>query len=575
MGSFQRRFIAALLASATSLALPLAAKAEDAPKWGAHLDLEGKAGTDRNLGEGDLFLPLAQTDTTLVFGDMRMRFDDQESQEANVGLGVRHMLPSGWNLGAYGYFDRRGTENDSKFSQATLGLEALSTDWDFRVNGYIPLGDDSHTVGTTAGGTTAELSGASVLVITTPDSMLEERALGGFDAEVGWRLPLFDANNNEQLRFYVGGYRFAADGVEDVAGPRARLDFTMARVPFLWEGSRLTLGAEVQHDDPRGTQAFASVRLRIPLYGGESASRLTPQEQRMTDTVVRDIDIVSQTRSVTTGTRSVETATATAGGSALTVIDSASTTGAQMISGVATAGANSTVILSGNFTTTTTTQLQAGQTLVGGGSLAVRSASGKTATLNVPGATINGTPGGSSATVQMANDSTLTGLTINDTDGSGTNSIAVRVDAVSNVRIIGNTLSSESTAVAQTLLVSGASNNVTISNNEVSSRTTGGAANNALNFVGGSGTITGNMFTSIGGSTVSALSLGNSGTTTVTVNDNILSASGGTGFNRAVNYAPGVVVNAGSTGNINNGGVCGGSAPISGAVEFTNGTTCP
>ncbi|MFO1056247.1 MAG: hypothetical protein U1E53_04695 [Dongiaceae bacterium] len=34
--------------------------------------------------------------------------------------------------GRYGYFDIQNSENDNLFYQATLGLEALSVDWDFR-----------------------------------------------------------------------------------------------------------------------------------------------------------------------------------------------------------------------------------------------------------------------------------------------------------------------------------------------------------------------------------------------------------------------------------------------------------
>jgi hypothetical protein len=47
-------------------------------KWGPHIDLEGKAGTDRNLGEADLFIPLWQDDNTLSFGSMRARMDNNK-----------------------------------------------------------------------------------------------------------------------------------------------------------------------------------------------------------------------------------------------------------------------------------------------------------------------------------------------------------------------------------------------------------------------------------------------------------------------------------------------------------------
>ena len=83
--------------------------------------MEGKLGTDRDLGEVDLFLPLAQSDRTLLFSDIRARADDEGSHEGNFGLGLRHMHASGWNFGVYGYYDRRRTDLDNYFEQATLG----------------------------------------------------------------------------------------------------------------------------------------------------------------------------------------------------------------------------------------------------------------------------------------------------------------------------------------------------------------------------------------------------------------------------------------------------------------------
>ncbi|MBF0166963.1 MAG: inverse autotransporter beta domain-containing protein [Alphaproteobacteria bacterium] len=114
------------------------------PKWGPHIDLEGKAGTKRNLGEADLFVPLVQNQQSLLFADFRTRLDDHGSQEGNFGLGARAMLDHGWNLGAYGYFDRRRSDNGNYFNQATLGIEGLSQDWDVRLNSYLPVGRRTH-----------------------------------------------------------------------------------------------------------------------------------------------------------------------------------------------------------------------------------------------------------------------------------------------------------------------------------------------------------------------------------------------------------------------------------------------
>jgi hypothetical protein len=524
--------VLALLASASAFAQ------DSAPKWGPYIDLEGKAGTKRNLGEADLFIPLSQDADTLLFSNLRTRLDDNDDAEGNFGLGVRHMLDSGWNLGGYGYFDRRKTTYDHYFSQVTLGLEALSLDWDLRGNLYLPQGRRTHQVDAL---NTASISGTSVIFRGG-----EEKALSGFDAEIGWRVPIFGPEAAQQLRLYGGGYRFTANDVPDIQGPRGRFELTFDSIPGLWEGSRLSISGEVEHDAPRGSQAFAGLRLRIPLQVfGKPSSELTPLERRMADPVVRDVDIVSQA-----GTFGApETATASASGQAITVLSSASTSGANLQTALNTAGANSTVILSGSFNTGgAITTLQSGQTLMGAGSLTVRAPSGRTATLTTPSATLTGDVGAANYTVVMANNSTLTGMTINNTDATGNNAQGVRASGVSGARIINNTINVTQTGGGASTahgidVVSGASN-VTVSGNSVTATSNGSLAID-IQVNGSSATVTGNT----------------------------LSASGATTNNHTVLSTANIL--SGSSGNTVSAGSCSVTAAGSGStVTFTNAAAC-
>lgn len=402
-------------------------------KWHPHVDFEGKLGSDRSLGEADVFFPLAQDDDTLLFGNLRARLDDDSSSEANIGLGLRHMLRTGWNLGGYAYFDRRRSDADNYFSQITIGAEALSEDWDLRANGYIAVGDREHAA--------AGFAGASITGTTIVLQSGLEKSMQGFDAELGWRVPVFTRDDTQQLRFYAGGYHFSGDDVSDISGPRLRAELVFDEIPALWQGSRFSLGAEWQHDDPRGSQGFVTARLRVPLQGAGSSNKTlaaqTVMERRMTAPVVRDIDIVTQAGAFGAS----ETVTETAGGQTITVLSSNTTAGGDLAAAVAGAGANSTVILTGDFDTgTNATVLQTGQTLMGAGTITVRAPSGKTATLTTGAASIAGAPVGSAATVQMADDSTLMGMTIRDTDATSGNAIAVNVNGGDNVRIINNNL---------------------------------------------------------------------------------------------------------------------------------------
>src|SRR3546814_1594980 len=104
------------------------AAADHRPKWGASLDFEGKAGTRRNLGVADLFVPLGQDDRTLLFANARFLLDDGNSREGNLGFGLRRMLQGGWNLGGYGYFDRRRSDTAHLYNQLTFGAELLVRD---------------------------------------------------------------------------------------------------------------------------------------------------------------------------------------------------------------------------------------------------------------------------------------------------------------------------------------------------------------------------------------------------------------------------------------------------------------
>ena len=283
------RFLASVF-MASSLATPAFA---DTPKWGAHLDFEGRWSNARTLGDAGLFAPLWQSRDTLLFTDIRGKFDSQDGREGNFGLGIRHMLSNGWNVGGYGYVDARRTPLGNHFNQVTLGVEALSADVDLRLNVYAPFGKTSRQIGETGGNPFADFSNGVIQVVTPERTQIIERAMAGVDGEFGWRAPVFDVEALTQVRLYGGGFYFSGNGVTpDIAGPRGRVEFSVDDL-FGFSHARLTLGAEVQHDDVRGTQGFAVARLRVPLQQETKAPRLTAQERRMTERVVRDVDIVS------------------------------------------------------------------------------------------------------------------------------------------------------------------------------------------------------------------------------------------------------------------------------------------
>lgn len=534
----------ALLVQIPAILFAQSPKPDDAaPKWGPHIDFEVKPGTRRSLGEADLFVPLAQDDRTLYFGNLRGRFDDRESREGNLGLGVRRMYEGGWNFGAYGYYDRRRSSTGNYFNQATLGAEALGRDWDFRGNVYLPQGDRIRNLGTTGGGAPfAAISGGTVQIITPGSATSEERALKGHDVEIGWRMPVFDADNRRQLRFYAGGFRFS-DKVVEVSGPRVRLEYTTAELSGLWEGAQLVVSAEAQNDNARGDQAFLGVRLRVPLGNTSKAPRLTAQERRMTAAVMRDVDIVTQSRVSATTPQVVETAT-TAGGQPVIVLTGAGTP--DLPAAITAAGMDSTVILSGTFTPTAITFLQDGQTIMGAGSLTLTSPSGRTAVLTTPAATVNASTASNDLVFYMNFRSTLRGLTINNT-GTG-NISGVFSEGRDDITIANNTITATSTngGVARALYSGSSASNITITGNILTANSTGGLA----------------------------IAYG-TGVSQSTFTNNTVAAYGSGGINdRAVdlNFA---TILTGSTGNIRVNGACTVNSHFGGTIGFTDGSSCP
>jgi len=619
---------AALAADAAPRALKSAGPA-DAPKWGAHLDLEGKWGNRRSLGDIGLFAPLWQSPTSLFFTDIRGRLDDQDSREGNFGFGLRHMLPSGWNAGVYGYYDARRTGHGSFFQQATLGTELLSADFDLRVNGYLPFGKREHGIGGAGGTPFAEFANGTIEIVT-PGGGFVERALRGFDAEIGWRLPVFPVDSVTQVRAYGGGFWFDGEGfIRDIAGPRGRVELSFEQPSGPWAGSRLTLGAEVQHDDVRGTNAFAVARLRIPLQPVErSARRLSPQESRMTERVVRDVDIVAGQGSKGATTETREAAINVYNNETVTDVVQVDAAGGQaaLLAAIAANNDGSIIIANGAFAVATTTQPKANQTLLGGGAqLPLEGAvSGKQVTFTAPGAagSLAGTFGGGVGLITLAGapNSVVGGLTlVNNADNGGYgiysvfsagatafgNTISTPLPASTpassnfgiyihqdsdNTRLIGNTIT---TAGASSHGIQVQDNTGTsLTNNTVTAIGVGARALHFFNAANASATgntvtavadsvvlATSNNFT-LTGNTIQATGLSSSGlvvsgSTDLTVANNTFGpVIDGFGIFALNNSA---FVTAGSTGNIDVStpfARCGGDGTATGTVSFTTAPNC-
>ncbi len=73
----------------------------------------------------------------LPFFDLRLHLLNNQRVAGNAGLGIRYTTSRIW--GANAYYDYRLTMQQP-YNQVSIGFETLGKVWDFRINGYLPLG---------------------------------------------------------------------------------------------------------------------------------------------------------------------------------------------------------------------------------------------------------------------------------------------------------------------------------------------------------------------------------------------------------------------------------------------------
>lgn len=543
----------ALLISAGTARAGGPAEALDHKKWHPWFELGGYLSNERSRGEAALWAPLWQSQTALMFTEIRGKLFDEDAQEGNFALGMRVMLPSGWNLGAWGGWDHRRTALDNSFNQVSFGVEALSERFDLRANGYVPIDDRAHVSNSTTftpGSPFAQLTGNQLSVVTggntTTTTELFELAHHGFDAEVGVLLfggagrsggglkEVSTSSRRHELRVYGGGFWFDNDdATQEIAGPRGRIEFRINDIIQSLPGSRLTIEGEVSHDDVRDDRWEIGARLRIPFvggrrHGGSSYASLTAQEQRMMEALERDTDVVAQSQSETTQIVTPlvqEGAIDDATNVALNQVAFAnSNTGLQ--TAVAT-GANTLIIVQGSggqidVSVTDGQALQASQTIQGGGStIHIRGATtGTVVPFTAPGAQptlfSNNVSSFNTGIVTVASNTHVAGLNILGPGGGvGGQNTGIVGNSVNNVVIEQSVISN----IGNGMRFLGGSDNITVSNNTVLNSSFQG-----IQITSGSTnvTVSGNAISNTGTDGVSVIS----NNSNVTVSGNTISGTG-------------------------------------------------
>ncbi|WP_232375596.1 hypothetical protein [Mesorhizobium comanense] len=423
----------------STLALALSgavAYGDDAGLW--QPQIRAIVGADNNGGNAALegFIPIKQTAESVLFLDVRAKHDFKDASGQDIGLGIRRIVNPDLMLGGYAYINLENY-NSTQFTAGTLGVEAITPNFDAHVNVFVPIKGDS--TGQSVSSTLSMVSNQLIEQISVLDH--RDYAAWGIEGEVGARVPL-NLPDKHSLRLDIGGYHFEDPHGDDgsVTGAKAGFEYTIGDV--FGSGTELVLAGEVRDDNRDHTQFAGSVRLNIPFnpgHGSDTTGAISAADpvypvseglrKRVNERVRGDIGVRVQSQDFDGGsfTRVAINAANNAafgkfyyadGVGAGTGTLAAPTT---LDSAVSQAGTSGFVVAlggNGNLTTAGVT-LANGQTVIGGGeSVTAKLFGGGTATFNLGGSdgTIQGV--GSTNVITLANNNTLNGITITG-DGNG------------------------------------------------------------------------------------------------------------------------------------------------------------
>ena len=221
---------------------------------------------DKMIGDGPAFdqgftrfglrTKLIDRGDSHLWGSGYVLITDDTRVGVNAGGGYR-WLNDGNIIGLNAWFDSYSTNNHNRFSQFTAGFEMLRQDYDFRVNGYLPFGDEESFLRVTDPGTEAVFTSNGIGFLGRG---LEEQAMKGVDAEVGTEIL-----NVPWARVYGGGYWYDGKSTS-FGGFRGRVETAIS--------PDFSVNFIVQHDSEYDTNLNLGLEYRFS--GGVTPSFFPP-----------------------------------------------------------------------------------------------------------------------------------------------------------------------------------------------------------------------------------------------------------------------------------------------------------
>jgi len=250
--------------------------------WRAFLDIGPRFAGGDNDTVVDLYLPLAGDGNSLVMGTVRGLTATDEREYLSAGLiarwlDARENPEESWIYGGSLFVDVPHTADGATYFGIGAGVEAMSADWELRLNGYLPIADTTR-------------NDAYAAVFLEDDRIFmrggEEHWLAGLDGEIGWRLPFDAPGADSEIWLRGGGYWFDHRQTGDRHGFTASAEYVWREVPWeLIPFSEFRVEAGLREDSVEGTEGYLGISGRIDLgmFANDWPEPRDPVARRMED----------------------------------------------------------------------------------------------------------------------------------------------------------------------------------------------------------------------------------------------------------------------------------------------------
>lgn len=260
-------------------------------------------------------IPIYQNSNSdqLAYIDLRAGINNTTTHHTDIGLGFRKLFSNTsflnqpqWIFGIYSNLGRTYTRYKNELQQVSFGIEALSSDYDFRANYYV-AGRQEKVIDATV--THSIESGQHNYTRYS----LYQKALGGADFELGYKLPI----KTVDVKIFAGGYFYQKPkktqisigqsdtilnhrGYNRINGQKLRLELGLGKLidnPDV----NLTIATQYKHDNLNQGQSSVMAKLSYqfgnnynPLILKSGNDNYRDLRYRMNEFAIRNDIVIDQ-----------------------------------------------------------------------------------------------------------------------------------------------------------------------------------------------------------------------------------------------------------------------------------------